>query len=66
MKINFMKCDICGTRYEEGMGIHADVQLSDDDGTPKHYDLIGIDICPICRQELIDWLKELENGRDND
>jgi hypothetical protein len=66
MKINFMRCDICNTKYEEGTGIHMDVQLSSDDGIPKHHDLIGIDICPICRTELTNWLEDLKNGRGED
>jgi hypothetical protein len=64
MKIDLMRCDVCGTEYDSVEGIHLDVQLQ------KKYcgktDPVGIDICPICRQELVDWLKELENGRGED
>lgn len=65
MRLKLMKCDVCGTVYNLSNNLHMDIRISKKH-TGKKSESVGIDICPLCKDEIINWLEDMKDGRSED
>jgi hypothetical protein len=66
MKIDLVRCDVCGTVYNLSNNLHMDIRISKKKHTGKKSESVGIDICPLCKDEIINWLEDMKDGRSED